>query len=389
MDIGTRIERRQRRYEKPRLIRNYGSLLPVAHVDEPSNRGPVLEQLLDHLDPVFGGELPPNAYVHGPFGSGKSAIVRALFAHLGGVSRDTYSIVHTSTRAVPPTVPEFVYIDMREVTSEFAFCHGVLNALVDEPVPDHGVSTAEFRERLYTLLGSSQAVVAVDHVDDPGGIDAADLADLFAGLPSTVSWLAIGRDDPDETSLSRDTATSIRVERYRRRVLVDVLMARASAGLAHQALAHDLARRIAVWAEGNAHDGLTALFVAADRADREGHTRLAEADVTAAIDEIPRPSVSLDRVLSLPANKLLVLGHLVDVDPDDRVSVTATTEAISAEPDVDLSAGTVKRFLYEMAETGIVERVQSHRSTGKGRPPSRLELRFPPIAFRRLYDFQQ
>lgn len=391
MDIDARIERRRRQDGSPRLIRNYDSLSPVAHVDEPSDRGPVLEHLLDHLDPVFDGGLPPNAYLHGPFGSGKSAIVTALFARLGGVSRDTRSIIHTSTRAVPRTVPEFVYVDMREATSEFAFYHGVLDALVDEPVPDHGVSTAELRERLHALLGSSPtgAVVAVDHVDDPGGIDAAELADLFAGLPSTVSWLAIGRADPEETSLSRYTATSIRVDRYRRRVLVDVLMARASAGLARQALDHDLARRIAVWAEGNAHDGLTALFVAADRADREGRTRLTEADVTEAIDEIPRPSVSLGRVLSLPANKLLVLGHLVDVDPDDRVSVTATTEAISADPDVDLSAGTVKRFLYEMAEIGIVERVQSDRSTGKGRPPSRLELRFPPTAFRRLYDLRR
>ncbi len=391
MDIDARIERRRRQDGSPRLIRNYDSLSPVAHVEEPSDRGPVLEQLLDHLDPVFDGGLPPNAYVHGPFGSGKSAAVTALFAHLGRLSRDTRSTIHTSTRAVPPTVPEFVSLDMREATSEFAFYHGVLDALVDDPVPDHGVGTAELRERLHALLGSSRtgAVVAVDHVDDPGGIDAAELADLFAGLPSNVSWLAVGRIEPEETSLSRYTATSIRVDHYRRRVLVDVLMARASAGLARQALDHDLARRIAVWAEGNAHDALTALFVAADRADREGRTRLTEADVTEAIDEIPRPSVSLDRVLSLPANKLLVLRHLVDVDPDDRVSVTATTEAISAEPGVDLSTGTVKRFLYEMAEVGIVERVQSDRSTGKGRPPSRLELRFPPTAFRRLYDLRQ
>ncbi|MFB6176053.1 MAG: ATP-binding protein, partial [Halobaculum sp.] len=65
-------------------------------------------------------------------------------------------------------------------------------------------------------------------------------------------------------------------------------------------------------------------------------------------------------------------------------SVSETTEAISEKPTVDLSPGTVRRFLYEMAEIGVVERVQVERSGGKGRPPSRVELRFPPTAFRRL-----
>jgi Cdc6-like AAA superfamily ATPase len=388
MDIDARIQRRQRRDEDPRLIQDYDSLSPVAHVDEPSDRGPVLERLLDHLDPVFGGSLPPNAYVHGDAGTGKSATVIALFVHLAELSTDARSVIHTSTRAAPPSFPEFVYLDMRESTSEFAFYHGVVDALVDESVPDHGIGTAELRERLHALLRSSRtgAVIAVDHVDDPDGVDAVELIELFAGLPSNVSWVAVGRTDPEGTALTQYTATSIPVDRYRRQVLVDLLMRRASEGLIQQALDHDLARRIADWAAGNAHDALTALFVAADRANRDGRTRLSERDVVEAVEEIPQPSVSLGRVLALPANKQLVLRTLVDLDPEDRVSVTATTEAISSEPTVDLSPGTVKRFLYEMAEAGIVERVQAEKRSGKGRPPSRVELRFSPTVFRRLHD---
>jgi predicted transcriptional regulator len=98
--------------------------------------------------------------------------------------------------------------------------------------------------------------------------------------------------------------------------------------------------------------------------------------------------VSLARVLSLPANKQLVLRNLVDLADEDRASVTTTAEAISERPGVDLSRGTVKRFLYEVAEAGIVERVRSERREGKGRPPSRVELRFPPTPFRRLYDLR-
>jgi Cdc6-like AAA superfamily ATPase len=391
MDIDGRIRRRQRQEVGSRLIRDYEAISPVAHVDEPSNRGPALEQVLDHLDPVFDGSLPPNAYVYGPLGAGKSAVVMSLFAHLQQLAVETSSVIHTSTRAAPPTVPGFVYVDMRETTSEFAFYHAVLDSLVDDSVPEHGISTGDLRDRLHGLLRSSRtgAVVAVDHVGDPNSPDAEALVDLFAGLPSNVSWTAVGRPDPGQTRLTTYTATTIRIDRYQRQVLVDILMTRASEGLAQGALDHQLARRIADWAEGNAHDALAALFVAADRANQDARVRLTDQDVTAAVDEIPHPSVSLGRVLALPANKQLVLRNLVDLDPDDRASVTATTEAISSRPAVDLSPGTVKRFLYEMAEVGIVERVQSERPTGKGRPPSRVELRFPPTVFTRLYDLQQ
>jgi Cdc6-like AAA superfamily ATPase len=391
MDIEARIKRRQRRADSPRLIQDYELLSPVAHVDEPSDRGPLLEQLLNHLDPVFDGQLPPNAYVSGPFGSGKSAIVTALFAHLERLSTDTQSVIHTSTRATSATAPGFVYVDMRENASEFAFYHGVLDGLIEKPVPEHGISTEQIRSRLQDLLGGSGTgvVVAVDHVGEPNSADADTLVGLFAGLPSNVSWIAIGRTPPEETPLTEYTAATIRVERYRRQTLVDLLMTRASEGLAQHALDHELARRIADWADGNAHDALAALFVAADRAARADRSRITVSDVTAAIDEIPKSSVPLGRALALPANKQAVLRELVELDADERASVTATTEAISSRPTVDLSPGTVKRFLYEIAETGVVERVRSEVNNEKGRPPSRIELRFPPTAFRRLYDLRQ
>jgi Cdc6-like AAA superfamily ATPase len=389
MDIDERIERRRRGGDSPRLIRSYEELSPVAHIDEPSGRGPVFEELLDHLDPVFNGRLPPNAYVYGPPGSGKSATVTALFSRLSRLPTETRSVIHTSTRPETPMSPEFAYVDRRTTSTEFAFYHDVLDGLIEEPVPEHGISTSDLRSRLHARLDDAQTgvVVAIDHVDEPNGING--LIDLLAGLPSKASWIAVGRSDPEETAVSAYTATSIRIPAYQRQMLVDVLMTRASEGLARQALGHGLARRIATWAEGNAHDALAALFIAADLTQDDGANRVTEPAVEAALDEIPRPCVSLSRVLSLPSNKQLVLRELADLDPEDRASVTATTKAISSADAIDLSPGTVKRFLYEMAEVGIVERVSSNTNHGKGRPPSRIELRFPPSVFRRLYDLRE
>ncbi len=390
MNLDERIRHRRGQGDGQQLVRDYSALSPVSHLDEPSGRGPVMERLLDHLEPIFDGQLPPNGYLHGPFGSGKSAVVTSVFDHLEQFSSGTRSIIHTSTRPASPTTPGFVYVDLRGTTSEFAFYHDVLDALVDESVPHHGISTGEIRDRLHDILGLSRAgvVIGVDHVDEPNTFDAESLVDLFAGLPSNVTWLAVGRVPPNRTALTEYTATSIPVQRYQRQMLVDVVMTRVSEGLARQALDHELARRIADWAEGNAHDALAALFTAADHARRAGKNHIDSSDVSDALGEIPLPSVSLGRVLQLPANKQTVLRELVDLDPVDCESVTATTEGISESHSVDLSAATVKRYLYEMAELGIVERVQS-QSTSKGRPPSRVELRFPPTVFRRLYDLRE
>lgn len=388
MDIKSRILRRQHRDGESRLIQNYESLSPVAHIEEPADRGPILERLLDHLDPVFEGHLPPNAYLYGPKGSGKSAVVRALFTHLEQLPSQTQTVIHTSTRAQLSTSPTFVYVDARQISSEFAFYHAILDTLTDETVPEHGVGTATLRQRLHELLADdgTGVVVAIDHADETRHDDGLDFIGLFAGLPSTVSWLAIGRNEPNASRFTDYTATSIHVEAYQRQMLVDIVMTRASTGLAQQALDHGLARDIAEWADGDAHDALALLFILAVRAEVDGRYRLAADDIEEATAEIPLPCVSLARVLALPQNRQTVLRELVDLGDANLQSVTKTTEAISARPSVDLSPGTVKRYLYEMAEDGIVRRVQAQTRQGQGRPPSRVEPRFPPTVFRKLYD---
>jgi len=390
MDIDARIKRRQRHDSEPRLIQDYDSLSPVTHIDEPAGRGPLLERLLDHLDPVFDGKLPGNGYVYGPSGVGKSAVVTALFRHLDQLPTETRTVIHTTTRAQSNTSPSFVYLDTRQTTSEFAFYHAVLDALVEETVPEHGIGTETLRSRLHEALDGSHigVVVAVDHVGEPRSASESDLVDLFAGLPSNVSWLAIGRKRPAETELTEYTAEAIRVSRYKQQMLVDVLMTRASVGLAQQAIEHDLADEIAAWANGNAHDALAALLIATHHAEADERLELTTGDIEAAIEEIPDPCVSLGIVLALPDNRQAVLRELVDLDEEERSSVTATTAAIGGSKTVDLSPGTVKRFLYEMAEAGVVDRVQAATQGGQGRPPSRVEPRFPPTVFKRLYDLQ-
>ncbi len=385
MDLNERIERRKRQADVAELIRDYESLSPVAHIEEPPARGQVFEQLLDHLDAAFDGRLPPNAYVYGPPGSGKSAAVVALFDHLQAHATGSEAIIHTSTRVDSMDYPQFVYLDLREAHSEFTFYHTILDSVVEESVPRHGISTETLKSRFQTLLGPPGAVVAVDHVGEPNTVESQELVDWFAGLPSAVSWLAIGRDEPENVPLTEYTGRTISIEAYQRQLLVDVLMTRAAMGLSQKALDHDLASDIADWADGNAHDGLSALFVAAEAANDAGRPFLTEDDVATALDELPSSSISLGQVLVLPENRQTVLRAVVEADPAGHQSIQSLADEIASRQSVDLSPATVKRFLYELAEDGLLERVPIDTET-QGRPPSRLELPFSGTVFRKLYD---
>lgn len=392
MDLKARIRRRQRAEGDPRVVLEYDAISPVAHVDEPTGRGPVLERLLDSLDPVFDGELPPNAYVWGPAGGGKSAVVTALFAHLSRQLSRSESVIHTTTRAQSNDGSSFVYVDSRRADSAFGLYHDVLDAVQDESVPRQGVGTDVIRSRLVEHLSSPRntAVVAVDHVDEPGGVALSTVRESFADLADSLAWVAVGRTPPGGLSAADSPPERIEVPAYEDHTLVDILTNRASEGLARQAVEHEQMRRLASWADGDAHDALSGLFGAADVATEAGHDRIYERDLEAGMEGVPRPSVAVGRVLTLPANRQAVLRRLVDLDEASMRSVGAATDAIVASPSVDLSAATVRRFLYELAEDGIVERVVSPASTtSAGRPPSRIEPLFPTLVFRRLYDLQR
>jgi len=382
MDLEIRIRRRVRRGRDERLLVNHRALSPVAHVEEPSGCGPVVERLLDHLDPVFEGRLPGDAAVCGPQGSGKSAVITSLFDRLEEHTRTAESVIHTSTRAQPSDPRAFVYLDARDADSEFRLYRATLDALVPESVPEHGVSTEELRSRLAERLAEYRtAVVAIDHLDEPRTISTAAARDRFDWLDEPVSILTVTRSPPEGDW----PETTIELSDYRRQVLVDVLTSRASLGLSRNALDHDQARMIASWADGDAHDALAGLFGATVAADEAGRTRLTDGDVETGIEAVPAPSKSLGRVLTLPENRQLVLRELLDLPDGNHLSVSAAAEAIAAVEGVDLSAGTVRRFLYELSESGVVERIQ-REGEGQGRPPSRLELRFPTLVFRELYD---
>jgi Cdc6-like AAA superfamily ATPase len=373
------------------VIRTYEAISPIAHDGEPTHRGPVIEEVLDHLDPVFDGCLPVNAYVWGPPGTGKSAVLTALCAQLARLSTGAAPVIHTSTRAQPTDEPGVVYVDARRATSPFGLYRALLDGLLDERVPEQGVKTETLREQLVDVLrpADRQLVVTVDHLNESGSLHLSQLTDSLSPITESVAWIAVGQSPPDELKACCRPADCIEVPPYERHVLVDVLTARASDGLTQGAISHDQRRRLADWAAGNAHDALAALFCAADFAEAGGHERIRDTDLTDGMHAVPRPSAALGRLDTLSQSRRLVVRQLIDLDESTTESVGDAANAIAESAAIDLSPRTITRFLYELAEEGIVQRVPVSSTTGAGRPPSRLEPRFPTRVFRRLYDLDE
>lgn len=384
MNLDDRISRRLRRNRGRQLVRDYAALSPVSQPSEPVAREATLERLLDALEPAFSGTLPPSAYVWGPKGSGKTALVRATFDRLAAVAREQRRGIHTATRKERPRTPPFVYVDAREAESEFGLLCAVLDELLDRPVPAQGVSTEEVRSRLSRHAERRESVVvAVDHVGEPRTQDLVSVAETLSNLEGRFAWVGVGRREPEECSIEPER--HVEVPAYRRHAMVDLLAERTSTGLSRNALEHEQIREVAEWADGDAHDALAAVFGAAVTAEQEAHATILPSDLDSGIGAVPEPCVSLGRVLALPANWKRVLAALVDLDSDAKSSVPSATEAISASERITLSPGTVRRVLYELAEDGILERTPVGNSDSRGRPPSRIDPLFPTLVFRKLY----
>ena len=384
MNIDDRIERRLGYDVGAGVLVDLNAVWPISHPELPVGRGPAFERLLDAFTPAFSGSLPASSYVHGPKGSGKSAIVSALFERFAAHSGPRRAI-QTSTRAVDRTLPGFVYVDARRASTRFGLYHDMLAEIREDPVPEHGIGTDELADTLRDGIRTGpDVVVAIDHVDEPETPDATTVVDWVGEVSGHIVPVCLGRDPPDAIDWEPDVPVSF--DRYRRHVLVELLTSRCSTGLGRETLTHDQIREVAEWASGDAHDALAAITGAAVNAERVGASTVRARDLDAGIDGVPKPCAALGRVLALSASRMRLLYELVSLSESDRSSVNVATETIASRETVDLSASTVRRVLYELADSGLLDRVTARRSSGKGRPPSRLVPRFPTLVFQELFD---
>jgi Cdc6-like AAA superfamily ATPase len=375
MDLTERIERRRMRTRNDRILVDRSALSPTAHLADPVGRAPVLESLLDAVEPVFDGQRPPELVVEGPRGVGKSALVDALYGALGEMLDDAGSIA-TSTRGGAPE-RWFASVDCRYAGTGFRFYRQLLLQLGAEEVPRHGVGTDRLREQVVDRLSPAGrwAVVTIDHVSEATDLDPGAVRELLAPVADSVSITWVGRE------LDVDADRVVAVDPYRKHELTDVLSHRCSRGLRTDAFDHDDLRALSGRHDGNAHDALAVALGAALLAEHEDDDAIERRHLRAADDAVPADTVHLDAVLALPENRRRVLAALVRLDPHPTVADAAAAIAERTE----LTQGTVRRFCYELAEAGVLAR-RGGDAPNRGRDPSHLAPAFPWLAFAAFED---
>ncbi|MCL9817658.1 Cdc6/Cdc18 family protein [Natronocalculus amylovorans] len=379
MNIDERIARRRQTSSQPQLVLDYEPLSPLFHPREPIGRGSLLEQLLDQLEPALLGRHPSDLYVWGPKGSGKTAVVKALFRAFNRTIKPETEPIHTTTRVDSVSVFDFVYIDARTAKTRFALYRAILDRLIDESVPTQGVGTAWVQEKLEAALAPTKngVVVAVDHVGEPETQSILQLQEILQPLQSDLSVVLIGAETPESAGVDGESViNTIECTPYQTHDLVEILTGRLSDSLVRNAVSHDQLREVAEWADGDVHDALSALFTAVIEAEQTDSDYITDNQLQTGFKSVPRPCVPLGRVLALPKSQLLVLNQLTQLPEQALTSVGRATESI-AKRDIDLSEGTIKRLIYELSESGITERIPTERDVQVGRSPSRIELRFP------------
>ncbi|MFB6094661.1 MAG: AAA family ATPase [Halanaeroarchaeum sp.] len=377
MNLSERIDRRRGSDRPEATISNLGPLSPAVHLPEPIGRGSELEELLDHVEPAFEGNRPDPLSVYGPSGVGKSALVTALFGALDtALGRDRRAIA-TATRSTRAGDVRFVRVDARRFDSDFRFYQSVLDALSEAPVPERGTGTDRLTDRIETQFETQDAVVAVDHVDTPNSLTADRVTELVAPFEDDVTTWFVGREPHP------DRGATLEIGPNRTHELVDILTERASQGLAaRNALDHHDARRIAEWAEGSAHDALAALLHAALLAAEADEDHISSERVEDSLQAVPRNGVHVGRLLALPENRRALLFDFVE---EGLEGATVAEAAATIDDRSDLAEGTITRFLYELADSGVLERVEE----GDGRSASRLACRFCDRVFAHLHAERQ
>lgn len=375
MDLTERIERRQLRNRDGGILLDRSFLNPAVHLDEPVDRAPVLEELLDAVDPVFEGRRPPEFLVEGPAGVGKSALVRSVYGTLFERLGVTGTIA-TSTRGGQPE-RWFAVVDCRYATTEFRFYRRLLEQLGIEEVPEHGVGTDRLRERLVERLAppGRWAMIAVDHVEEARTLDVDAVRDLLAPVADSTAVTWIGR------SLDVACDRTVTMEPYRHHALTDVLSQRCTRSVRTDAFDHDYLRAVAARRDGNAHDALAVVQGAALLAEHEGSESIGREQILAASTAVPEAAVHLDAVLALQENRRRVLATLLRLDPEPTVADAAAAIADRTS----LTQGTVRRFCYELSDAGVLDR-RGGDAAARGRDPSHLSPAFPWLAFAGIDD---
>jgi len=321
------------------MIRNRGVFDVEGHVpSDLEHRDGELDALSAALDPVVQYGEGRQTHIFGPSGSGKTCLARYALDRLEDEAphiRRTYINCwdHYATSAL-----------LYELAAGVDAVADVRRGAVP-----HDELLGRIRER-----DDVAYVVVLDEVDQ---VEEPRVLAQLHRMPH-VHCIHIANDEDaffgrlDERVASRIRAGEhIQLERYSKSALIDILDARAEAGLAERAAPAPRLKAIADRAAGDARAGVEMLFQAARRARAEGHEQISRADIEDA-EAIARAELRQKTLSQLTRHQRVVFEVLDDAD--NALSMGTIADQYAARVEEPVGQRTIRRYLDKLEQYQLV-----------------------------------
>lgn len=308
--------------EQDGLIRDRSLLDPnyVVEEDRIVGRDKQLQEVTKMLRVALGDNRPPNLFLYGPSGTGKSLITKAICKNISQIcdSRDIqFGTIEVNCQDLD-TLGVAVYELAQQAAGE---------AGVDVEVPKHGVATKEKWDELYRIVNENfdSVVFVLDELDmlvgrrdkqDPAFsrlLYQLSRAGADDDLTAYISVVAISNDTKMMESVGSRALSSfipedVHFDDYDANQLQAILRRRRDAF--HDGVVDNdvipLAAAFAAQTHGDARKAIDLMRVAGELGEREGDERVHEEHVRQAQDKVEKNRV-LEVVRGISTQKKLCL----------------------------------------------------------------------------------
>jgi len=304
------------------LIRDRSLLDPnyVVEEDRIVGRDEQLQEVTKMLRVALGNNRPPNLFLYGPSGTGKSLITKAVCNNISQIcaSRD----IRFGTIEVNCQDLDTLGVAVYELTEQAAEEAGV-----EVEVPKHGVATKEKWDELYRIVNENfdSVVFVLDELDMLVGrrdkqepafsrlLYQLSRAGADDELTAFISLVAISNDTKmmesvGSRALSSFTPEDVHFDDYDANQLQAILRRRVDAF--REGVVDDevipLAAAFAAQTHGDARKAIDLMRVAGEFAERDGADRVREEHVRGAQDKVEKNRV-LEVVRGISTQKKLCL----------------------------------------------------------------------------------
>lgn len=381
--------------ETATLIRDRTLLDPTKIVDEDRivGRDEQLSAITRHLRVAISGERPPNLFLYGPSGTGKSLIINAVCQNIVELTenRDTNFGVFQMNCQNVGTLGSAVYELARKVADD---------AGVPVEVPEHGIPTKKKWNELYRLINEHYdiAVFVLDELDMLVGRRDKDepafsrllyqlsRAGSTDEITAKISVAAISNDtkmmeDVGSRALSSFTPEDVHFDDYDANQLREILEHRRDA-FHDGALSDDvipLASAFAAQTHGDARKAIDLVRTAGSIAERAGGDSVREKHVRRAQDKVEKNRV-LEVTRGISTQKKLCLYATAAVATETGNSAAKSPHGYTVyqylTQTLDAEQYHQETYVNKMKELTTYSLVESERKSQGPNSGSYLEFTF-------------